>query len=144
MVCAASGTSTDIVTCPSQRGFPGISALGHKRTSEHVQSMSALPPKSGHPTSAAEMLHWFRRGAGLQPVAPRHHRRGAAPRRPSPKADIGTQPRNAEHKKGGPPCDGLPLRRAAIGVSGLRPRSLPCGSHRAPRQASTAWAHGST
>src|SRR5215472_6631878 len=37
-----------------------------------------------------------------------------------------------------------PLRRAAIGVSAQRPRSLPCGSHRAPRQASTAWAHGST
>src|SRR5262249_40359647 len=43
-----------------------------------------------------------------------------------------------------PPCDGLPLRRAAIGVSAQRRRSLPCGSHRAPRQASTAWAHGST
>jgi hypothetical protein len=24
----------------------GISALGHKRTSDHVQSMSALPPKA--------------------------------------------------------------------------------------------------
>src|SRR5262249_13497368 len=48
------------------------------------------------------------------------------------------------YRRGGPPCEGLTLRRAAIGVSAQRPRSLPYGSHRAPRQASTAWAHGST
>jgi hypothetical protein len=50
---------------------------------------------------------------------------------------------NTDHK-GGPSCDGLLCRRAAIGVSALKPHSLPCGSNRAPRQASTAWAHGST
>src|SRR5262249_22419630 len=54
-----------------------------------------------------------------------------------PKADIAY--RQCGPQKGGPPCDGVPLRRAAIGVSAQRPRSLPCGSHRAPRQASTAW-----
>src|SRR5262249_13545526 len=37
----------DLIVRPSKT-WRRMSALGQKRTSEHLKSMSALPPKSGH------------------------------------------------------------------------------------------------